>query len=82
MNGGFWEERRFLKHDETILWMTTKDHNGKRRFDPEKNKENTASNFENIYRSSLTHYHPYHNLVENTIVQIPKTNIEKRMRMT
>ena len=66
-NGGFWRERRSLKRDETTLWMTTKDQNGKRIFDPEQNKENVAAYFENLYRDTPTQHHPYHSLVENTV---------------
>ena len=64
---GFWKERRQMKRDDSSTWLITKDKTGKRIFDPEINKENMASYYENLYRSKQFKTHPYHTEVSQAI---------------
>ena len=48
-SGGFWKERKLLKKDTSSSWLITKDPQGKRIYDPEKNKENVANYYEDLY---------------------------------
>ena len=72
--GGFWKERRILNRDDTSEWMITKDTAGNRIFDPEKNKENVADYYENLYSNTPSAPHPYHEIVAETIKQIEEEN--------
>ena len=66
--GGFWKERKALRKDETAAWTATKDENGNRILDPQKNNDNIANYYEALYSTSTSdyQYHPYHDLVKET----------------
>ena len=61
--GSFWKERKLLKKDDTRSWLITKSSHGERIFDPEKNKENMAQYYENLYKKQHYAHHSYHDKV-------------------
>ena len=69
-NGGFWRERKALRRDETSSWLVTKDKEGKRILDQNENKENIASYFEDLYSIKPCEYHPYHDIVKETVKRL------------
>ena len=49
-----------MNRDETPNWMVTKGPDGERILDPERNKENVASYYEDLYKNKNEPCHPYH----------------------
>ena len=66
----FWKERKKLKKDNTLEWMITKDGRGKRIYDPEENKENIASYYEELYKKQVVQHHQYHEEVKENIQKL------------
>ena len=59
-SGAFWRERKRIKKDDGASWLITKDKEGKRIFDPNRNKENIADYYEDLYSKKTVKNHPYH----------------------
>ena len=78
--GGFWRARRRMNRDEASTWMVTKGEDGHRIFDPEENKENIASHYEELYKEHPTPPHPYHKEVHETVMRLSdRSNIPSMM---
>ena len=56
----FWKERSSLIKNVNDDWNVTKDSKGDRIYDAEKNKENIALHYENLYKRPICTHHPYH----------------------
>ena len=69
-NTNFWKERGIMKRDQASSWLVTKGSDGKRIFDPELNKENVASFYENLYKERTVAHHPYHDTVRAEIKRL------------
>ena len=63
----FWKEKKKMSKDETMELLITKDEDGKRIYDPEKNKENIAGYYEKLFKEPVKPEHPYHDIVKNNI---------------
>ena len=77
-SGGFWRERRALGRDEGETWITTKGPDGHRILDPEENKENIATYYEGLYKSTPVTYHPYHDVISSVISKLTKGHSDEQ----
>ena len=63
-NLGFWREIKMARRDDCPTWMTIKDDDGNRIFDPQKIKERIATYYESLYKKQQPRVdHPYHSKV-------------------
>ena len=69
-NNGFWKERKMMKKDQGSTWLITKDSDGRRIFDPDLNKENVASYYEDLYSKKTRKDHPYHLEVRKNVERL------------
>ena len=61
----FWKERSNQIKKVTNDWNVTKNERGERIYDPEKNKENIAIHYENLYKKPICIHNPYHEKIIN-----------------
>ena len=66
----FWKERKRMNRDVSLELLITKDENGKRLYDAEKNKENIARYYENLFSKQNKPHHPYHEQLKQRIGEI------------
>ena len=77
-SGAFWKERKRMKNDEGSSWLVTKDIEGKRIFDPEKNKENIAHYYEDLYSKKTVKDHPFHTEVSTAVTRLGRSKEVKQ----
>ena len=63
----FWKERKRLKRNETNEYLTVKDNNGNRQFDPVTIMDTTATFYENLYSKTKTRPHEHHSAVKREL---------------
>ena len=66
-NQGFWKEMKKFKREESAVWMTLKDEEGKRMLDPDKIKERVARYYEGLYTEQDLTKHAYHDEVKTSM---------------
>ena len=63
-----------MKNDEGSSWLITKDGEGKRIFDPDKNKENIAHYYEDLYSRKTVKDHSFHTVVDATVTRLGRSS--------
>ena len=63
----FWKERKKMNRDTSMKLLVTKNEDGDRLYDPEKNQENIARYYEKLFGKQNKPYHPYHDTIEEGI---------------
>ena len=63
----FWKERKKMNRDTSMELLVTKNEEGDRLYDPEKNQENIARYYEKLFGKQNKPYHPYHDTTEEGI---------------
>ena len=64
-----WKEKKIITQNPALVTLSIKDDKGRRQYLPEDVKETTAKYYENLYKTKVFPYHPYHTKVQKDIME-------------